>query len=204
MIRVCRQNGAERREEFALNIDIAPTVISAAGARVPDVIQGLDLSPLYVGDRAAAWRDEFFYEHPTITSRDRIPSSRAVVRRDCHVHWPEFGYEQLSICKSTRKKSGISSTIRDPQHNSQRCENAWKIGVRGCVEAAGAFGRRAMSSYLATCESTTGTPDRSVGTSVGNGSPVRRIHASNSPERRFSSGCAAGSPARLRKLTRIG
>ena len=70
------------REEFALNIDIAPTVISAAGARVPDVIQGLDLSPLYVGDKRAAWRDEFFYEHPTITSRDRIPSSRAVVRRD--------------------------------------------------------------------------------------------------------------------------
>jgi hypothetical protein len=34
---------------------------------------------LYLRRRPPAWRDEFFYEHPTITSRDRIPSSQAVV-----------------------------------------------------------------------------------------------------------------------------
>ena len=45
-------------------------------------MQGRDLSPLYLADRAPAWRDEFFYEHPTITSRDRIPSSQGVIRRD--------------------------------------------------------------------------------------------------------------------------
>lgn len=40
--------------------------------------------------------DEFFYEHPTITSRDRIPSSQGVIRRDWkYVYWPEFAYEQL-------------------------------------------------------------------------------------------------------------
>ena len=82
MIRVCRQNGAERREgvcaehRHRADGDIRGRCQSAG--RHP----GLDLSPLYVGDKRAAWRDEFFYEHPTITSRDRIPSSRAVVRRD--------------------------------------------------------------------------------------------------------------------------
>ena len=59
-------------------------------------MQGRDLSPLYLADRAPAWRDEFFYEHPTITSRDRIPSSQGVIRRDWkYVSWPEFDYEQL-------------------------------------------------------------------------------------------------------------
>ena len=43
-----------------------------------------------------AWRDEFFYEHPTVTSRERIPASQAVVRRDLkYVLYPEWEYEQL-------------------------------------------------------------------------------------------------------------
>ncbi len=83
-------------EQLALNIDIAPTILSAAGLPVPDVMQGRDLSPLYLSRTAPAWRDEFFYEHPTITSRDRIPSSQGVIRRDWkYVTWPEFHYEQL-------------------------------------------------------------------------------------------------------------
>jgi arylsulfatase len=88
------------RDQLALNIDVAPTILSAVGLH-PDfpadkVMQGRDLSPLYIADVAPAWRDEFFYEHPTITSRDRIPASQGVVRRDWkYVHFPEFDYEQL-------------------------------------------------------------------------------------------------------------
>jgi len=48
----------------------------------PSVMQGRDLAALYLGADPEPWRNEFFYERPTITSRDRIPSSMAVVRRD--------------------------------------------------------------------------------------------------------------------------
>lgn len=83
-------------DSVALNIDVAPTLVSAAGAAIPESMQGLDLSGLYLGDRQGTERDEFFYEHPTITSKDRIPSSMALVRRDWkYVVWPEFGYDQL-------------------------------------------------------------------------------------------------------------
>jgi arylsulfatase len=88
------------RDQLALNIDVAPTILSAVGLH-PDfpadkVMQGRDLSQLYTADVAPAWRDEFFYEHPTITSRDRIPASQGVIRRDWkYVHFPEFDYEQL-------------------------------------------------------------------------------------------------------------
>jgi arylsulfatase len=83
-------------DQFALNIDVAPTIVSAAGAPVPSVMQGQDLGPLYLQGRPPAWRDEFFYEHPTVTSKDRIPSSQGIVRRDWkYVEWPEFGYQQL-------------------------------------------------------------------------------------------------------------
>jgi arylsulfatase A-like enzyme len=84
------------RDQLVLNIDVAPTILAAVAQRVPQVMQGQDWSPLYLAKQAPAWRDEFFYEHPTITSRDRIPASRAVVRRDWkYVYWPEFDYEQL-------------------------------------------------------------------------------------------------------------
>ncbi len=59
-------------------------------------MQGRDLSPLYLQHKAPPWRDEFFYEHPTITSKDRIPSSQGVIRRDWKfIDWPEFDYQQL-------------------------------------------------------------------------------------------------------------
>ena len=61
-----------------------------AGARPEPAVHGGQSPGL------PAWRDEFFYEHPTITSRDRIPSSQGVIRRDWkYVYCPEFDYEQL-------------------------------------------------------------------------------------------------------------
>jgi arylsulfatase A-like enzyme len=89
------------RDQLALNLDIAPTVMAAAGRPVPAPVQGQDLSPLYLANTPPAWRDEFFYEHPTITSRDRIPSSQGVMRRDWkYVFWPEFDHEQLFNLKA--------------------------------------------------------------------------------------------------------
>jgi arylsulfatase A-like enzyme len=89
-------------DEMVLNIDLAPTILAAVGVRQPQRMQGCNLSVLYLQTFAAkqyaksAWRDEFFYEHPTITSRDRIPASQAVVRRDFkYVYWPEWNHEQL-------------------------------------------------------------------------------------------------------------
>jgi arylsulfatase A-like enzyme len=82
--------------QTVLNIDVAPTIVAAASAAVPDVMQGRDLAALYGNRPPDEWREEFFYEHPTITSRDRIPASMAVVGRDWkYTLWPEFGYEQL-------------------------------------------------------------------------------------------------------------
>ena len=94
--RLAERGRGKTRHEFALNIDVAPTIVSAARLRVLDAMQGRDLSALYLATETPPWRDEFFYEHPTITSRDRIPSSQAVIRRDWkYIYWPEFEYEQL-------------------------------------------------------------------------------------------------------------
>lgn len=107
--RVLPRSRGTTKDQLALTIDIAPTIVAAAGLHpglaVPEVMQGRDLSPLYMADEAPAWRDEFFYEHPTITSRDRIPASQGVIRRDWkYVYWPEFDYEQLFNLKEDEQE----------------------------------------------------------------------------------------------------
>jgi N-acetylglucosamine-6-sulfatase len=50
------------RNEFALNIDLAPTLLSMAGVPVPGNVQGRSLVPLLKGGRVA-WRDSFLIEY---------------------------------------------------------------------------------------------------------------------------------------------
>jgi len=120
-----RRRGATR-DQLALNIDLAPTIVSAAGLPAPDVMQGRDLSPLYMADEAPAWRDEFFYEHPTITSRDRIPASQGVIRADWkYVYWPEFDYEQLFNLKEDGQE--IRNLAGDSAHADERAKMRLKL-----------------------------------------------------------------------------
>ncbi|HRE04183.1 MAG TPA: DUF4976 domain-containing protein, partial [Opitutaceae bacterium] len=61
----------------------------------PPRMQGMDLSPLYLGTPPPTWRTEFFYEHATIRDTSFIPSSQALVRKDeKYILWPDFNYEQ--------------------------------------------------------------------------------------------------------------
>ena len=122
------------RDQFALNIDVAPTIVAAAGLPIPSVMQGQDLSPLYLQTRPPAWRDEFFYEHPTVTNKDRIPSSQGVIRRDWkYIEWPEFSYQQLFHLKNDPGE--IRNLAGLPAHAHQQTRmrlglDAWRQRVR--------------------------------------------------------------------------
>jgi len=64
-------------DPMALNIDVAPTLLDAAGLPVPPGMQGRSLVPLVrSGVAPSGWRTEFFYEHLCLP--DRIPPTEAV------------------------------------------------------------------------------------------------------------------------------
>lgn len=122
------------RDEFALNIDVAPTIVAAAGLPIPKTMQGGDLSALYLHPRPPAWRDEFFYEHPTITDKARIPSSQGVIRRDWkYIEWPEFDYRQLFDMKADPGE--LRNLAGNPVYASQQARlrrrlDAWRQRAR--------------------------------------------------------------------------
>lgn len=54
--------GNRREKGMALNLDIAPTLLDAAGIAAPAHMHGRSLLPLLAG-RASSWRTEFVYEY---------------------------------------------------------------------------------------------------------------------------------------------
>jgi len=60
--RLPAEQRGKRLKELALNIDIAPTLLSLAGVNMPDIIQGRSLMPLVIG-RHTEWRQDFFCEN---------------------------------------------------------------------------------------------------------------------------------------------
>jgi arylsulfatase A-like enzyme len=66
----------KRRSEMALNIDVAPTLLSLAGVPVPESMQGADLTPLLEG-RRVPWREDWFFEH-TWDAEGRIEPSEGI------------------------------------------------------------------------------------------------------------------------------
>jgi arylsulfatase A-like enzyme len=95
------------RDEFALNIDLAPTMLSLAGVPAPGVMQGRDLAPLVRGE-TVPWRTDFFYEHlfehrPRGSEKNLIPRCEGVVsERYKYLRYLDQDppYEQLFDLKS--------------------------------------------------------------------------------------------------------
>jgi arylsulfatase A-like enzyme len=61
---------------MVLNLDIAPTILTLAGVKVPACMQGCDLGPLVQGERPP-WRKDFFYEHH-FSAGGKIPRTEGV------------------------------------------------------------------------------------------------------------------------------
>ena len=90
----------EVSDQIALNIDIAPTILNLAHAKVPENMQGVDLIRLAKGDGKGLDRQEFFYEH-TFMGSPGIPKVEGVVSRELkYMKFIEHGYEEVYDLKT--------------------------------------------------------------------------------------------------------
>jgi len=101
------------RDEFALNIDIAPTILQLAGLTVPPQMQGQSILPLLKGKRTK-WRTDFFYEH--LFAHKTIPKTEALrTPRFKYARYIDFDYEELYDLKSDPHET--RNLAKDPKHS---------------------------------------------------------------------------------------
>jgi arylsulfatase A-like enzyme len=82
-----------KTDKIALNIDIAPTILTLAGVKVPETMQGQDLIKMM--ERRNPGRNDFFYEH-TFLGSPRLPKVEGVVAKDFkYMKYIEHNYEEL-------------------------------------------------------------------------------------------------------------
>ena len=102
-------------EEIALNIDIAPTILSLAGVPVPDSMQGVNLIDLLT--HRIPDRKDFFYQHYFYGS-PRIPQEEGVVtKRFKYMKFTEHDYEELYDIKYDPHET--TNLAKDPKYRME-------------------------------------------------------------------------------------
>ena len=95
--RMPQQRRGTLEDSMTLNVDLATTILGAAGLGPAEGMQGRDIADLYLSTTNTPkkpWRSEFYYEFPDI--QGDIPPSRALVRKDWkYIQWNKHDYEQL-------------------------------------------------------------------------------------------------------------
>jgi len=114
--------------QYTLNIDLAPTVLTLAGVPVPKRMQGHSLTSLMDnrdgGDAAnrppkTPWRTEFFFEHLFNSPAVFIPQTEGVLSADRkYVHYfnlrqPTDSYEEVYNLKTDPQE--LTNLARQPQ-----------------------------------------------------------------------------------------
>lgn len=86
-------------DAFTLNTDIAPTLLDAAGAALPEAVDGRSLLPLWGDGSVTDWRTHFLISNkcPTADTVERFPNCYNALRtsRYMYVDYPAAGEQEL-------------------------------------------------------------------------------------------------------------
>lgn len=105
-------------KQLALNIDLAPTILSLAGVNIPPAMQGVDL--MKVVARKIPERKYFFYEH-TVFSSPMLPKVEGLVSKDYkYFNYTEHNFE---LFYDTRKDPNETKDVaRDRRYRKKLAE----------------------------------------------------------------------------------
>ncbi|MBA2115775.1 sulfatase family protein [Bremerella alba] len=113
--RLPKDQRGQRREEMALSIDVAPTLLELAGIKPPAVMQGQSLKGLVEGNQSSPWRTAFHYEH--LFPHATIPQSEGV-REDGwkYVFYPKTKPQLEQLFDLQQDPHEVNNLADDPQH----------------------------------------------------------------------------------------
>jgi arylsulfatase A-like enzyme len=97
------------------NIDMAPTLLAAAGLRIPATMQGVDLGPLLRGESPAAWRKSIYYHYYEFPAPHRVPEHFGVATdRYKLIRYPAT--DEWELFDRARDPYELRSNWGDPQY----------------------------------------------------------------------------------------
>jgi len=104
-----------KASQIALNIDVAPTILSMSGVTVPKSMQGINLIDLV--ENKIPERVDFFYQHYFLGG-PRIPRVEGVVTSDFkYMKYIEHNYEELFDIKHDPHET--TNLVNDINHSSK-------------------------------------------------------------------------------------
>jgi len=101
--------------ELTSNLDIAPTLLDAAGMLIPDDMQGISLLPLFEDDPPDHWRNSLYYhyyEYPAVHMVHRHEG--AVTKRYKLIHFYDIGEWELYDLQ--KDPTEMKSVYADPAY----------------------------------------------------------------------------------------
>lgn len=110
---------AKINKDFALGIDIAPTILDIAGLEVPPFMHGRSLLPLVAGETPTDWRTEFVYEAPD-SQLGAEPLWAVRAQDEKYIEYPGLSFEEfyklgndsgerINLALSSSQKSKVQS-----------------------------------------------------------------------------------------------
>jgi len=75
--------------EMVLNVDVAPTILTLAGATIPETMDGMNFKPL-LEEKKIEWREDFLYEYYEYPGAHSIRKNRGIrTKRWKYIHFFE-------------------------------------------------------------------------------------------------------------------
>ena len=107
-----------RIDAIVQNIDLLPTLCAAAGAPVPERVQGRDLTSVIKGDKPDDWRDAIYYRYTEQGIHNVAPHEGVRTNRYALIHWPTHGEWELFDLETDPHE--INNVYNDPRFANVR------------------------------------------------------------------------------------
>ncbi len=114
-------------EQFALNIDLAPTFLDLAGEKIPEWMQGRSLVPLMRGESPGDWRTSMYYRYYHDPGHHNTRSHlgvRTATHKLIH-YWKKDAWELYDLTKDPTEQRNL---IDDPAQSERIAELKAELG----------------------------------------------------------------------------
>ncbi len=143
-----KQRGV-RREEFILNVDLAPTILEIAGVAAPREMEGRSFARMLSGGRIRGWRKSFLYEYEDGTPSWGLPQLEGVRTADGWQYTRYPDWEQMYDIYADPTQ--VRNLAQDPRYAGKKRQLMGELrrlgGGRRALQPGGAYKRRSEAVH---------------------------------------------------------